>query len=33
MKAIKEGDVYLPYDAGFIFAEVNGDEVYWLVYL
>jgi len=21
--------VYLPYDTGFVFAEVNGDRVYW----
>ena len=33
VKAIKEGNVYLPYDAPFIFAEVNGDRVNWLVYL
>ena len=31
VKAIKEGSVYLPYDARFIFAEVNGDRVHWLV--
>ncbi len=31
VKAIKNGDVYLPYDAPFIFAEVNGDRVHWLV--
>ena len=29
MNAIKKGEVYLPYDTGFIFAEVNGDRVYW----
>ena len=29
LKAIKEGRVYLPYDARFIFAEVNADRVYW----
>ena len=23
------GHVYLPYDTGFVFAEVNGDSVYW----
>ena len=29
VKAIKNGEVYLPYDTSFIFAEVNGDRVYW----
>lgn len=29
VKAIKEGEVYIPYDGGFIFGEVNGDRVYW----
>ncbi|KAJ7377341.1 hypothetical protein OS493_029700 [Desmophyllum pertusum] len=27
--AVKKGEVYLPYDTGFVFAEVNGDRVYW----
>lgn len=31
VKAIKEGDVYLNYDAPFIFSEVNGDKVFWMV--
>ncbi|CAH1780198.1 unnamed protein product [Owenia fusiformis] len=31
LKAIKEGQVYLQYDAPFIFAEVNGDRVHWEV--
>lgn len=31
MKAIKEGHVYLNYDVPFIFAEVNGDRVHWVV--
>ena len=31
MKAIKEGNLYLGYDAGFIFAEVNGDRIAWIV--
>ena len=31
VKAIKEGHVYLPHDTKFIFAEVNGDKVHWLV--
>jgi hypothetical protein len=30
-KAIKNGEVYLPYDGRFIFGEVNGDECYWQV--
>ena len=29
MNAGKNGEVYLPYDTGFVFAEVNGDRVYW----
>lgn len=29
VNAVKNGEVYLPYDTGFIFAEVNGDRVYW----
>lgn len=29
VKAVKNGEVYLPYDTGFVFAEVNGDTVYW----
>ena len=31
MKAVKNGEVYFPYDTGFVFAEVNGDRVYWQV--
>ncbi|KAK3724553.1 hypothetical protein QZH41_019598 [Actinostola sp. cb2023] len=31
VKAVKSGEVYLPYDTGFVFAEVNGDKVYWSV--
>jgi transglutaminase 7 len=30
VKAIKEGDVQLPYDTPFVYAEVNADEVVWL---
>ena len=29
LAAIKQGDVKKPYDAMFIFAEVNADKVYW----
>ncbi|XP_070173443.1 hemocyte protein-glutamine gamma-glutamyltransferase-like [Littorina saxatilis] len=29
--AIKEGEVNLPYDGNFIFAEVNADKVYWMI--
>ena len=29
LNAIKQGHVYLPYDTRFIFAEINGDKVYW----
>ncbi|NXJ84084.1 TGM4 glutamyltransferase, partial [Trogon melanurus] len=31
LKAVREGDVYLPFDSKFVYAEVNADEVYWLV--
>ncbi|XP_071792486.1 protein-glutamine gamma-glutamyltransferase K-like [Asterias amurensis] len=31
VKAIKDGHVYYPYDAKFVFAEVNGDIVNWEV--
>ncbi|NXT81210.1 TGM4 glutamyltransferase, partial [Zapornia atra] len=31
LKAIREGDVYLPFDSKFVYAEVNADKVYWLV--
>ncbi|XP_053323403.1 protein-glutamine gamma-glutamyltransferase 4 [Spea bombifrons] len=31
LTAIKNGEVYLPYDAKFVFAEVNADRVHWLV--
>ncbi|NXP06928.1 TGM4 glutamyltransferase, partial [Thinocorus orbignyianus] len=31
LKAIREGDVYLPYDSKFVYAEVNADQVYWVV--
>ncbi|XP_076469796.1 hemocyte protein-glutamine gamma-glutamyltransferase-like [Babylonia areolata] len=30
VRAIKEGEVNMPYDGTFIFAEVNADRVYWL---
>ena len=32
LKAVKEGHVYLNYDVGFVFAEVNGDRVKWMVH-
>ncbi|OPJ80298.1 protein-glutamine gamma-glutamyltransferase 4 [Patagioenas fasciata monilis] len=31
VKAVKEGDVYLPFDGKFVYAEVNADKVYWIV--
>ncbi|NWU99221.1 TGM4 glutamyltransferase, partial [Upupa epops] len=31
LKAVRDGDVYLPYDGKFVYAEVNADQVYWLV--
>uniref|UniRef100_UPI00358E806C protein-glutamine gamma-glutamyltransferase K-like n=1 Tax=Myxine glutinosa TaxID=7769 RepID=UPI00358E806C len=30
LNAIKNGMVYLPYDTPFVFAEVNGDRVFWM---
>ncbi|KAK7115370.1 protein-glutamine gamma-glutamyltransferase K-like [Littorina saxatilis] len=29
VQAIKEGEINLPFDAPFIFAEVNADKIYW----
>lgn len=29
LKAIKNGEVNLPYDGCFAFAEVNADRIYW----
>ncbi|XP_010137307.1 PREDICTED: protein-glutamine gamma-glutamyltransferase 4, partial [Buceros rhinoceros silvestris] len=31
LNAVRQGDVYLPFDSKFVFAEVNADKVYWLV--
>ncbi|NXE78224.1 TGM4 glutamyltransferase, partial [Cochlearius cochlearius] len=31
LKAIQGGDVYLPFDSKFVYAEVNADKVYWVV--
>ncbi|XP_060071611.1 protein-glutamine gamma-glutamyltransferase K-like [Ylistrum balloti] len=31
LKAIKEGHVYLNYDVGFVFSEVNGDKINWQI--
>ncbi|NXS92834.1 TGM4 glutamyltransferase, partial [Jacana jacana] len=31
LKAIRDGDVYLPFDSKFVYAEVNADKVYWVV--
>lgn len=31
MKAIREGEVHLAYDTPFVYAEVNADEVVWLL--
>ena len=31
MKAVKRGDVNVPYDTAFVFGEVNADVVNWLV--
>ena len=29
--AIKKGHIYIGYDTGFVFAEVNADRVEWIV--
>ena len=31
LAAIKKGHVYIGYDTGFVFAEVNADRVEWIV--
>ncbi|KAE8596954.1 hypothetical protein XENTR_v10016294 [Xenopus tropicalis] len=31
LAAVKNGDVYLPYDGKFVFAEINADRICWLV--
>ncbi len=31
VQAVKLGHVFLGYDTKFIFAEVNGDKLFWLV--
>lgn len=31
VRAIRNGDLYLGYDTKFLFAEVNGDRVFWTV--
>ncbi|XP_064598834.1 uncharacterized protein LOC135465525 [Liolophura sinensis] len=33
LTAIRRGEVHLPYDGSFIFAEVNADKVHWLLQL
>ena len=30
MRAIREGNVHLKYDADFVFSEVNGDKIDWV---
>lgn len=29
LNAVKQGQIYLLYDAPFVFAEVNADRIYW----
>ena len=31
LAAIKNGHIYIGYDTGFVFAEVNADRVEWIV--
>ena len=30
LAAIKEGHIYIGYDTGFVFGEVNADRVTWI---
>ena len=30
MRAIREGNVHLKFDADFVFSEVNGDKIDWV---
>ena len=30
MAAVRQGAVNLPFDAPFVFAEVNADRFYWI---
>jgi len=30
LKAIKEGEIYIGYDSGFVFGEVNADRMTWV---
>lgn len=32
VKAVREGEVGMKYDALFVFSEVNADMVYWIVH-
>uniref|UniRef100_A0A8D0L7K0 Transglutaminase 4 n=1 Tax=Sphenodon punctatus TaxID=8508 RepID=A0A8D0L7K0_SPHPU len=31
VNALRNGDVYVPHDSKFVFAEVNADRVFWMV--
>ena len=31
VKAVKRGDINVPYDTAFVFGEVNADVVNWVV--
>jgi len=31
VEAIKKGEVFVQYETGFVFAEVNSDRIYWVV--
>ena len=31
LKAIKDGEIYASFDAGFVFGEVNANYVKWIV--
>ena len=30
VEAIKQGNIHLPYDGAFVFAEVNADRLSWM---
>lgn len=31
VKAVKQGEIFYGYDTKFVFAEVNGDRMHWIV--
>ena len=31
VNSVRDGNIYLPHDTKFIFAEVNGDRIIWMM--